>query len=339
MAEPSNLEGLRAAWRALGSERDGDGWRTIPISVRAPCRLFAGRRMPGGEEAVLVGFRNVATVPDAHLPQGQGFQVLKLKSDPTGGSHLVLALARRTEGSPELFSMMAENLLGLLDHCLTDTEEVTLLRFLARIRAWQDFMGRHREGVLPSEAEQGLFGELVMLDRMIDAGVPPEGILNAWQGPLDGLQDFVLGTGAIEVKTTLSARGFPATISSLDQLDESLCQPLFVAAVRLALDPSGATLPAMANTVRAKLNSSQAALETFDVRLIQAGLLPTIGGEYTRRFAHTSNAIFAVLGNFPRLTRGNVRHAIRGARYDVDLDLADAVDVGLSYALQLLGVA
>ena len=27
------------------------------------------------------------------------------------------------------------------------------------------------------------------------------------------------------------------------------------------------------------------------------------------------------------------------ARYDVDLDLAGAVDVGLSYALQLLGVA
>ena len=235
--------------------------------------------------------------------------------------------------------MMAEDLLGLLDRCTTESEEGVLQRFLARIRAWQDFMGRHKEGVLPPEAEQGLFGELVMLERMIDAGVPPEGILNAWQGPLDGLQDFVLGTGAIEVKTTLYAGGFPATISSLDQLDESLLQPLFVAAVRLALDPSGTTLPAMADIIRTKLNDSRAAVEIFDVRLIQAGLLPTTAAEYTRRFLHTSNAILLVRGDFPRLTRGNVHPAIRKARYDIDLDLAGATDVGLTHALQLLAAA
>ena len=85
MAAPSDIEGLRAAWRALGGGRDGEGWQTIPVSVRAPCTLFAGRRMPGGEEAVLLGFRHVATVPDSHLPQGHGFEVLRLPADPTGG--------------------------------------------------------------------------------------------------------------------------------------------------------------------------------------------------------------------------------------------------------------
>jgi hypothetical protein len=237
MAVPSDLDGLRAAWRALGGG-SGDGWQTIPVSVRAPCTLFAGRRMPGGEEAVLIGFRNITTLPDVHLPQGQGFEVLRLKADPTGGNHLVLALARTTGGSLELFGMMADDLIVLLDGCATEAEEGILRRFLARIRAWQDFMDRRKEGVLSEEAEQGLFGELVMLERMIGAGVPAGSVLDAWQGPLDGLQDFVVGTGAIEVKTTHSAGGFPATISSLEQLDESLRQPLFVAAVRLALDLS-----------------------------------------------------------------------------------------------------
>jgi hypothetical protein len=338
MAGPSEMEGLRSAWRALGGGRDRDGWQTIPVSVRGPCTLFAGRRMPGGEEAVLLGFHHLRTVPDSHqLPQGHGFEVLILPADRTGDDQLMLALARRTSGSSELFGMMAEDLLRLLDSCATEDEKGILRRFLARIRAWQDFMDRHREGVLSAGSEQGLFGELVMLGQMLDAGVRPESVLNAWQGPIDGLQDFVIGTGAIEVKTTLSCGQFPATISSLDQLDEGLSQPLFIAAVRLALDPSGMTLPVMADTIRMKLNGSPAALETFDVRLIQGGLLPTAITQYARRFLHASSAILPVRGEFPRLTRGNVHYSIRKARYEIDLDLTGASDVGLKHALELLG--
>jgi len=74
----------------------------------------------------------------------------------------VLALTRRTGGSPEFFGMMAEDLLTLLDGCAAEAEEGTLRHFLARIRAWQDFMDRHKEGMLSEEAEQGLFGELMM---------------------------------------------------------------------------------------------------------------------------------------------------------------------------------
>ena len=337
MAVPSDLEGLRAAWRALGGGRDGDGWRTIPVSVCAPCTLFAGRRMPGGEEAVLVGFRSIATVPDVHLPEGQGFEVLRLKADPTGADHLVLALARRPGASLEFFGMMADDLVGFLDGCTTEAEEGVLRRFLARIRAWQDFMDRRKEGVLSEEAEQGLFGELVMLERMIESGMPAGGVLDAWQGPVDGVQDFMLGTGAIEVKTTLSVGRFPSTISSLEQLDENLRQPLFVAAVRLALDPSGTTLPAMADIIRGKLHDNLAALELFDVRLIQAGLLPTATARYMRRFLHASSAILAVQGDFPRLTRANVHPAIRKARYEIDIDMTGAAEVGLKHALEMLG--
>ena len=41
--------------------------------------------------------------------------------------------------------------------------------------------------------------------------------------------------------------------------------------------------------------------------------------------------------DFPRLTRANVHPAIREARYEVDLDLAGAGDIGLEVALEKLG--
>ena len=338
MAAPSDdMDGLRDAWRALANARQGEGWRTIPITVRAPCALFAGRRMPSGEEAVLVGFHTIREVPDSHLPQGRGFEVLRLEADPTGQGHLLLALTRTSIGSSELFAMMAEDLVDFLNGCTTSKEEEVFQRFLVRIRAWQDFMDRRRKGVLSAEAEQGLFGELVMLKRMMDAGVSTRATLEAWQGPLDGLQDFMLGTGGIEVKTTLSATGFLVVVSSLGQLDEGLRQPIFLAAVRLALHPSGMTLFEMSDAVRRMLGDNQAVLEIFETRLMQAGLLRAVANRYTRRFLLVSSTILTLQGDFPRLTRANVHPAIREARYEIDLDLAETREISLHAALESLG--
>ena len=335
---PSDVNDLRAAWRALAGPRQGDGWRTIPVAVGAPCSLFAGIRMPGGEEALLVGFRDVESLPDSRLPQGHGFEVLKVEAPQTGEHRRVVALARRPSGKLELFAMMAEDLVRLLDGCAGSREETVLQRFLARIHAWQEFMNRHRESVLSAENEQGLFGELILLERLVEAELPPRDVLDAWQGPADGLQDFILGSGGIEVKTTLSADGFPATISSLEQLDDSLRQPLFVAATKIALQGTGMTLPEKVDVIKGRLADDRQALETFDIRLMQAGLLHSTFNRYTRRFRHMSSAILCVQADFPRLTRANVPPLVRKARYEIDLDLAGAEEAELERALEMMGV-
>lgn len=337
MAAPSDMNDLRSAWRALSGSGETEGWKTIPVATSSPCMLLAGRHLPGGEEALLVGFRNVRTPPDSHLPQGHGFRVSRLPFDPTGGDRFWVALARRTGGSPEFFAMMAEDLLRLIEDGRTQLKDQLLHRFLSRIRAWQDFMDRHREGVLSSEAELGLFGELVILELIIVGGMPVRQAVDSWQGPLDGLQDFMPGAGGIEVKATLSTGGFPATISSLEQLDDNLRQPLFLAGVQLALDPSGITLPAKADAIRTRLGGNPAALDLFDVRVMRAGLLRTIAERYTRRFLTVSTVVLPVQDAFPRLTRAHVHPAIRAARYEIDLDLAGASGIDLARALELLG--
>lgn len=337
MAARTDMDDLRAAWRALLGSSGGEGWRTIPIASSGPCSLLAGRHFPGDKEALLVGFSDIRTIPDSHLPQGNGFKVTRLTTDPTGGGRFWVALARRTDGSPELFATMAKDLLDLLQKG-APSEHVILRGFLSRVRAWQEFMDRHKEGVLSPDAELGLFGELVVIDHLIGAGIPEKRVIEAWQGPLDGLQDFALGGGGIEVKSTLSARGFAATISSLEQLDDSLCQPLFIAAVRIRLETTGLTLPTMSDTIRKRLRDNVATLDVFEARLMQAGLLHAAAERYTRRFRHVSTAFLAVDDNFPRLTRAQIDPAIRRARYEVDLELSGALDIGLVHALEALGM-
>lgn len=51
----------------------------------------------------------------------------------------------------------------------------------------------------------------------------------------------LLGDGAIEVKATMSSAGFPVKIGSLEQLDDSVASPLFLAAMRFSRGEDGLT--------------------------------------------------------------------------------------------------
>lgn len=336
MAPRTDAESLRQAWRALSCMGGSEGWRTIPIQLKAPCHLHAGRHCPGGQEAIVVGFRGVTLPPDPHLPQGHGFGVARPSGDALEKSCAWLALSRKAAGGIDLFAMMAGDLVRLLEGFANAGEERLFQLFLSRIRAWQDFMERGKEDVLGQEAEVGLFGEMVVLKSLLDAGVPANLVLDAWQGPLDGLQDFFLGSGAIEVKTTLAANGFPATVNSLEQLDETLRQPLYVAGVRLVLGKGGMTLPEFIDVIQEDLEDQPMALGMFESRLVQAGYLQALAEKYVRRFTHAGTAILPVEGNFPRLTRMNVGPGVRKARYEIDFDLSSVGDVGLVRALEKL---
>lgn len=336
MAQQTEAERLGTAWRALSGEEAGEGWRTIAIKLNSPCRLLAGRHFPGDREAILVGFSCIR-MPLSHLPRGHGFEVSRVSNDLLGGKRSWLALARRDGGDLDLFVRMAGDVVGLLESCASEGEERLYRFFLARIHAWQQFMERGRSGILSNEAEVGLVGEIVVLMDLLKLGMPSRTALDAWQGPLDGIQDFMIGAGAIEVKTTLSPKGFPATVNSLDQFDETLRHPLFVAGVRLGLGSTGRTLPEMVTEICSLLLEDATDLATFEVRLGHAGYLQAMADRYIRRFVHADTLILPVGGEFPRLTRLNTGPGIRAARYEVDLDTVSGTDVGIIHALENLG--
>lgn len=338
MALQSEREELLAAWRALAGDQVAEGWRTIPVALGGPCRLLAGRHFPGNEEALLVGFASIQVPPADQLPQGTGFLVSRAEIGSEGSGRVWIALCRQSAGSPDLFAMMADDIVLTLEKQRSANDDRLFQVFLSRIRAWQEFMRRGGDGVLGPEAEVGLFGELELLRSLIMIGLPASVAVEAWQGPMDGLQDFAFGTGAIEVKTTVSPNGFPATIGSLDQLDDSLTRPLFLAGVRLVLDISGRTLPEQVGELRGLLCDEPAVPGLFDSRLLHAGFLNASAERYTRRFSLVGARMLPVSEGFPRLTRVNVAIEIRKVRYELDLDLVNVSDIGLDDALKQLGV-
>jgi len=233
--------------------------------------------------------------------------------------------------------MMAIDIIGTLA-CLAVGDNRIVPTFLSRIKAWQEFMRTGASGLLGAEAEIGLFGELEFMRLLIRSGLPSSIAVEAWRGPLGGVHDFVFGTGAIEVKSTAVQVGFPATINSLEQLDDSIVRPLFFGAVRLALDQNGKSLPVLVSELRQSLVSDVVALARFDSCLLHSGYLDSMAENYSRTFRSVEVCLLPVSEGFPRLTRESVPLAVRSARYEVDLDLATLKSVTQIEALRQLGV-
>lgn len=332
MARP--IDEFALAWDALSGDSGFGGWRSIPVAAAGSCALMAARRFPGNEEALLAGF-SLARVPAAEkLPEGRGFEVSR--ADPHGDGKTWLALTRKESGSVELFAEMVCDVAGALDAMSAEGEERILRALLSRVRSWQEFMRKGAQALSP-EAELGLVGELLFLDAMLDAGVPAQMSLDSWVGPLDSVQDFELGTGAVEVKATLSPQGFPAKIGSLEQLDDSVRKPLFVAGARLSQRESGRNLPEIAGAVREKLAGEAGAASVLTDRLLAAGYTEAHADRYPRRFSAEWMRVVEVGDEFPRLTPGNVPGGIRRAIYEIDFDRAPGADEGVAGALRKLG--
>jgi len=334
MARP--IDEFAVAWEALAGDGEGEGWRCIPVDPAGPCQLLAARRFPGNREALLAGFKRVKVPSADSLPEGGGFEVAK--EDPRGDGKTWIALTRKDSGGAELFAEMVRDVAGAMDAARGRGEEGVLRAMLSRVRAWQEFMRRSPRGLSP-EAELGLAGELFVLSCFLKAGVEPASAVGAWVGPLDGIQDFELGRGAVEVKATLSMSGFPAKIGSLEQLDNSIRAPLFLVGVRFRLSESGRTLGDLAADVGRLLSGECGAAADYEDRLISAGFPPAHADRYTRRLVVDAVRGLEVGEGFPRFVPGSVPDAIRKINYQLDLDRVAGRSVSLDEVVQRLGVA
>jgi hypothetical protein len=338
MVPRSEIEKLAAAWRALFGEGDRAGSRLIPIASGKVWRVLAGRQFPANEEVLFVGFANTQLPAEKDLPQGKGFSVCRVRSLALDSDFQWLSVVRSPGSNVDFFTMMAGDVTGILNqtgHVLGGPRTATL--FLQRVTAWQEFMAREGATRLGSEAEIGLFGELVTLRSIVDAGVPPAQTVSAWAGPIV-LHDFTFAAASLEVKTTLMKERFPAHVFCLEQLDDIPGRQLYVVAVRLCETGSGMTLIEFARALRDRLAPWPEAQALFGTRLMVGGLNEADADDYVRRFAVSSMSAIPVDSVFPRLARSTTRSEILSARYEVDLTNVESAGVGIADIVAMLGV-
>ncbi|WP_159077447.1 PD-(D/E)XK motif protein [Polynucleobacter rarus] len=321
------------AWKTFEASTTENGWQVIPVTSFLNCRLLAGMAFPRLSEAAIFNFE-IATLPRAELlPSGKGFSVEPVDIE----GKRWLALTRSQDGKLDLYVAMLENLFELIEELSTVKGDILLHSFLDRVSAWQDFMKKGRQN-LTIESQTGLFGELSFLKDLLGLGLK-EGAIKTWDGPLNGLQDFHIGFGAIEVKSTISQDGFIAKIGSLDQLSDSTYKPLYLVGKRLALSPNGTTLPMLIDEIRIALAGDLSLLSNFESRLLRSGYLDTHSGAYDRFLVVEKSLMYEVDEDFPRLTPQLVNPLVKSARYEIDISSLPAKSLDIMEILNKLGVS
>lgn len=339
MVRLNKTDEIVAVWNALSSSsRTDEGWLTLPVSDECSCLLKAGRRFPGREEAILVGFKSLPSFVGTGFPEGKGFVVKEASLGKDGKGYRWLVLMRLPAGNLDMFAMMATDIVMTLESLRSKAEDRMFSVFLARIRSWQSFMQNGKNGVLGFESEVGLYGELLTLEALANAGMASDMAVESWNGPCGGIQDFMFGNGAIEVKTTTSAGTFPARISSLEQLDDSLLSPIYLSAVRICQAGSGTSLPDKIEEIRKRFTAnSPDVLPGFELKLLQAGYISGLADRYTRKYQYVETRTYLVNEAVPRLIHATVPAGVLRAKYEIDIETINTEILSLQQVLHSLG--
>jgi hypothetical protein len=154
--------------------------------------------------------------------------------------------------------------------------------------------------VLSSNREVGLFGELTVVDCLLSTLGGAQAV-EAWRGPKGDEHDFDLGSGDLEVKSTLSEKRVH-WIGSLSQLEPTPGRALWLLSVQLTTGLVEApTIGDLVAKLRSRLEDAD--LEAFEKKLYSAGWRDKYRATLRRRFRMRSRPLLLPIDEaFPALT-------------------------------------
>lgn len=176
---------------------------------------------------------------------------------------------------------------------------------------------------LGGEQLTGLYGELVVLNRLLEQDVSAHRL---WMGPNGGEHDFAGVRTAVEVKTSSGTTPRRVRVHGIDQLAAPEDGKLALAWLRLERGPEDAEdLPALVQRALRRCDDESALLTL----LASVGYYPTDNAHYRDvRFVVAEESWYAVDDEFPKLTRAQLTNPG---------DIGQVMDV--AYTIELSGEA
>jgi hypothetical protein len=305
---------LSDPWAGIGPAATAAVFSGRRAAAEHPFDFFWGRDVEGRRLlALFYAPHQGSTQP---RPVLNGIDIIE--PDPAPGQRAAFIFALRQHDASDLFAQLCRDIMTATAEC--SNEAVTLSVAIRRAWAWHSLLRSGGSARLSEAEQQGLYGELLMLRRLISRR-GATAALAAWRGPLDEPKDFRMGELAVEVKTRGGGRR-SVEITSADQLDPAGIPRPILAVYHLA--PAGAGTPgalsldAIVSELRADLAATPAA-EQFDTLLAAAGW--SDDGHYDApHWLSLDTELFLVTSDFPRIVASAVPVGVDQVRYRLTLD-------------------
>lgn len=186
------------------------------------------------------------------------------------------------------------------------------------LQKWSIFFQFEKDYVLSANAQQGLYSELWVLEKLIMKNGSKA--LEYWTGYNSEAHDFYIGKDAVEIKSSSAKGPEKVKISNEYQLDETgiigLLYLLYLNMKKSEAD--GERLPEIVERIMLQLDLTQK--EMFKEKLLKVGYVYAMPELYTHHFRVREESCFVVKDNFPRITPKNVSKGIGAVEYVVSLD-------------------
>ncbi len=279
--------------------------------------FYWGRDSDG--RCLLILRHGVGSSPADRLPRLKEVEVFLQPVSAKEKASLVLRLLDAS--LRDIFHRLCLDIVASVSGAATEAEALAIA--LARTWRWHHLLRGGSSGLLSTDEQMGLIGELVVMERYLLTSLGPSNALAAWRGPLGGAKDFVVGRIAIESKVRATSDRAQVFVSSEFQLDDSDVAALFLHVSVLdpapAADDQGFTVTDVALRLRKPfMDSGERLAAKFDALLTAGGFWYEDDYEHAR-WVDGGQSIYRVTGTFPRLTPTRVPAGIAAVKYSVSL--------------------
>lgn len=249
------------------------------------------------------------------LPKWKGMEGKSILIPDKNGTTKYLTFEQLDGYEQAIFVNVMQDVCDDLESVNRNSCVSTIKRTLQR---WSVFFQFEKDYVLSVNAQQGLYSELWVLEKMINQNGSKA--LDYWTGYNSEAHDFYIGRDAVEIKSSSAKGPEKVKISNEYQLDETsvigLLYLLFLNIKKSGVD--GETLPDIVDRIMQKLDLSQK--EMFKEKLLRVGYVYSLPELYVHHFRVREESCFMVKDDFPRITPKNVCKGIGAVEYVVSLD-------------------
>lgn len=255
-------------------------------------------------------------VDKVRLPQikGLSFEFISVPAIDSSKMYLKIALVN-TNVMEEAFEAFTVSVFNNIQELSSSFEAVDVICQL--VYDYEQFFGSEKEKKLSKQEEQGLFGELLFLETVLEK--KGEDYLSIWTGPQKNKHDFISTNNVgVEIKTTGSQTQRNVLISNENQLKFEDRQKLFLMLFILEINPNGENIVDVYRRIFNKLTTNKAK-RLFNEKLLEFGIDPN---SYIARysFIEISNTCYEVNKAFPRISKDQIDPSIFDVKYRVNVD-------------------
>ncbi len=309
----SDQPNMKEIWKKLSETKENGTYqkRLVPH-----LNFNATITNPGQLPGLYLRSAKPMTLDQSELAGSDQVSITVLDSDRDGSS-IQFTLAH--EMYREMFDLLIEDLVPRVSSQLSDEAAVKVL--VRRFNAWQRFLKRSAVTGLSQLRQQGLYGELKVLQEVLLDPLGSSQALQSWTGPARQPQDFQFAGIGIEVKTVVQSEPQILTIDGERQLDDFGLDALVLAHLRIFKhSDAGEKLPELVESLRAHIASDGGggAVEQFDDLLLAAGYTDAQAGLYALTGYSVKDVCFyRVQPGFPRLTESDLLPGVGKLKYSI----------------------